>query len=396
MESRVSAELRQKVMEAIDPDEVAALLVRLVQFASVNPPGEEKQIAEFLAGYMQQSGLQAELQESLPGRPSAIGALSGTAGGPTLVFNGHIDVVPATEGWSFDPFAGILKEGKVYGRGSADMKGGVAAMVAAAKAVIKAGVPLRGDLKLLCAADEESGEAGTRGALERGLKADFAIVPEPTSLEAVIAHKGVVHFAVTTRGKTAHGSTPQLGLNAIEKMLDVVGALDAYKADLARRTHKLVGPATINIGTITGGVKTNVVPDYCRMTIDRRVLPGETVAEAKQEMELVIEKARQKDADLQVEWAAEIETAPMEIAEDEPVVKAIQRAGRQVLGRDVPIGFWPATSDAGSMVNDAGIPTVIFGPGDINMAHKPDEWIDLTEVMQATRIFALSILDLLA
>lgn len=395
MESRVSQELQQKVLAAIDPGEVAGLLAKLVQFPSVNPPGEEKAIAEFLADYMQQRGLEAELEESLPGRPSALGTLAGSAGKPTLIFNGHIDVVPATEGWSFDPFAGILKDGRVYGRGSADMKGGVAAMVTAAAVVRRAGVPLRGTLKLLCAADEESGEAGTRTALARGLRGDFAIVPEPTSLQPVIAHKGVIHFAVTTRGVTAHGSTPELGLNAIEKMCEVVSALDNYKGDLATKTHRLVGPATINIGTITGGVKTNVVPDYCRMTVDRRILPGETVAEAKREMEAVIEKARQKDADLQVQLAVEVETAPMEIADNEPVVEALQRVGRQVLGRAVPIGSWPATSDAGVMVSRGGIPTVIFGPGDINMAHKPDEWVDLGEVVQATRIFALTIVDLL-
>ncbi len=195
----------------------------MIREASVNPPGGERDCAEVVAKKLRGLGLEVELVEKEPGSTNVVARLKGTRGSPVLLYNGHIDVVPAGNGWSRDPFSGEIVEGRLYGRGTADMKSGVASMVAAAEAIVKSGFKLKGDLLITAVADEETGSLkGTRYLIERGLKADMAVVSEPTDLRVEIAHKGILWAEITTRGRGSHASRPHLGVNAIDKMHAII------------------------------------------------------------------------------------------------------------------------------------------------------------------------------
>jgi acetylornithine deacetylase/succinyl-diaminopimelate desuccinylase family protein len=314
-----------------------------------------------------------------------------------LVFNGHTDVVPPGGDWTVDPYAGEISDGRVYGRGAADMKGGMAAMIMALRAIQDTGVSLEGSLTFAAVADEEETQDGTRLMVERGLRADFAIVGEPTELVPVIAHKGCFLFDITTVGKAFHGSMPDEGVNAIRKMGKVMDAIDELAEELKQRVHPRVGAPTINVGTIHGGTLVCIVPDRCTIQVDRRVTPGEEKEAVIEELRAILDRLGDEDPEFAAEMEMPVLAPPMEIDENEPIVETLRRATQEITGEDPGVGGWSATCDANYMVNEAKIPTVIFGPGSIaGQAHKPDEYIEIEELMQGTRIYALALLELLA
>jgi acetylornithine deacetylase len=385
-----------RALAAVDADDLVRLTGDLVRFPSVTPPGTEEAIAGFLAERFRSRGLVAELQEVAPGRFNAIGRLGPAGGRPHLVLNGHLDVMPAGDGWSLPPFEPTLREGRLYGRGSADMKGGLAALICAVDAVAAARVPLTGTITLAAVADEEGYQAGTRRFVESAGPADFGIVAEPTSLRPATAQKGDVYLEVTTRGRSAHASVPEAGHNAIEDMGLILAGLEELRVAFGRRSaHPLLGRPTLSVGTISGGTVTPVVPDHCRITIDRRVLPGEDMSALAGEVEELIARLRAShprlDATVRVLWAF----PPSEIAADDPVVHAVQEATRQVAG------IWPApfgltgTTDANLMIDPGGISTVIFGPGDLAVCHRPNEFVPIDELVAACKIYVGAILRLL-
>jgi acetylornithine deacetylase len=342
-------------------------------------------------------GAEVEVWDVHPGRPDLVATFQGEGGGPCLAFNGHTDVVPPGDGWTVEPYGGEVQGGRVYGRGATDMKGGIVAMITAMDAVRKAGVPLKGTLKIAAVADEEETQSGTRVLVERGFQADFGIVGEPTELVPVIAHKGDFYFDITTVGKAFHGSMPDKGINAIRKMVKVIDAIDELAEQMKDRVHPVVGAPTINVGTIHGGTLTCIVPDRCTIKVDRRVTPSEEKDEVIREIQDLLERLRREDPDFSADVEMPVLAMPMEIEADEPIVKALRRATEQVTGKDPGVDGWSATCDANYLVNDANIPTVIFGPGSIaGQAHKTDEYIEIDELMLGTRIYALTLLDLLA
>ena len=385
-----------RALAAVDAEALVRLTGDLVRFPSVTPPGTEEAIARFLAERFRSRGLAVELQEVAPGRFNAIGRLGPSGGHPHLVLNGHLDVMPAGEGWSLPPFEPTIREGRLYGRGSSDMKGGLAAMICAVEAVAAAQIPLEGTITLAAVADEEGYQAGTRRFVESAGPADFGIVAEPTNLRPATAQKGDAYLEVTTRGRSAHASVPEADHNAIDDMALILAGLEELRAAFRRRPpHPLLGHPTLSVGTISGGTVTPVVPDLCRVTIDRRVLPGEEMAAVAGEVEETIGRLRERhpqlDATVRVLWAF----PPSEIAADEPIVRAVQEAARQVAG------IWPepfgltGTTDANLMIDPGGIPTVIFGPGDLAVCHKPDEFVPVDELVTACKIYAATILHLL-
>jgi acetylornithine deacetylase/succinyl-diaminopimelate desuccinylase family protein len=385
-----------RALAAVDVEAVIRLTGDLVHFPSVTPPGSEEAIARFLAERFHSRGLAVELQEVAPGRFNAIGRLGPAGGRPHLVLNGHLDVMPDGEGWSLPPFEPTQREGRLYGRGSADMKGGLAAMICAVEAVVAAQVPLEGTITLAAVADEEGYQAGTRHFVESAGPADFGIVAEPTNLRPATAQKGDVYLEVTTRGRSAHASVPEAGHNAIDDMALILAALEDLRVAFGRRpAHPLLGHPTLSAGTISGGTVTPVVPDHCRITIDRRVLPGEDIATVAGEVQEMIARLHarhsQLDATVRVLWAF----PPSEIAADEPIVRAVQEATRHVAGVwPVPFGL-TGTTDANLMIDPGGIPTVIFGPGDLAVCHKPDEFVPIDELVTACKIYVATILRLL-
>jgi acetylornithine deacetylase len=374
---------------AIDRNYLYHTLTDLVRINSINPsltPGGagEREIAAYVAQAMQQLGLAVAQHEPAPDRISVVGALRGSGGGRSLMLNGHIDTVGVEH--MPDPFAAAIRAGKLYGRGAYDMKGSVAAMLAAVKALRDAGVALKGDLLLAAVADEEYASLGTADIATR-YQPDAAIVTEPTELQLAIAHKGFVWLEVIVHGKAAHGSRPQLGIDANLKMGRFLHELDQLEQELrAREPHPLIGPPTLHAALINGGREMSVIADRCELRIERRTLPGETEAQAIAEIQTILDRLAAADnhfhATLKLFFARE----PFEVAATDPIVQAVQAAAAQIPRQSVvPAGvsFW---TDA-ALLAAAGIPTVVYGPIGAG-AHAAEEWVDLQSVEQAALIYA--------
>lgn len=386
----------EAVLARIHEAAAARCLGDLIRFPTVNPPGDEGPLAAHLAGWLEALGLSVQLHEVLPGRPNLVARLRGRAGAPTLLFNTHMDVVPPGAGWTRDPFAGELVDGRVYGRGAVDAKGSLAAFLLAAAALARGGVPLDGDLVVTAVVDEEASSQGAR-RLAPAVAADHAIVGEPTGLDVVIAHRGSLRPVVAVEGRAAHASQPAAGVNAVHMAARAITAFEAYAGTLNGRAHALVGSPTLAVTMAHGGLKDNVIPDRCEFTIDRRLIPGETEAEALAGVQGVLDALRAAHPDFRAAIARLIPTTggPAETPADAPIVAALARAGRAVLRREPRLAGFPAACD---MVHfrSAGIPTAVLGPGDLGRAHAADEWVDVREVADAARIYALASLALLA
>lgn len=372
----------------MDEAQATALLGELVKIPSVNPDGTEAELARFIQSWSKENGLEATLDEKIPGRPNVYVTLRGAKRRPRLLFNGHLDVVPVGSGWRHEPFGAEIEGGRLYGRGATDMKAGLASALVAAKALLDSGIELDGELVIDGVIDEEGPGRGTVQALKRGIPADFGVVCEPTRLEVVTASKGAVDFELKVTGKAAHSSTPEDGVNAIYKMNRVIDEIRRYSGTLAKKTHELVGHPTVSVDIIEGGVSTWIVPESCRIIVDRRTLPGESAEEVSKEIRGLVEGMRKEDPGLVIDLRFTQKDASCEISPKERVVGAFQKQCSRVLGRKVGVAGLTGTTDARFMINDYKIPTVIFGPGDLTLAHKPDEYVSLAEVHQAAEVYA--------
>jgi len=364
-------------------------LADLVRINSINPslmPGGagEREVAAYVTQAMQQLGMSVAQHEPAPDRISVVGTRRGTGGGKSLMLNGHIDTVGVEN--MPDPFSGEIRDGKLYGRGAYDMKGGVAALLAAAKAIQDAGAALPGDLLLAAVADEEYASLGTADIASR-YKPNAAIVAEPTELQLAIAHKGFVWLEVTVIGKAAHGSRPQLGIDANMKMGRFLHELDRLEQELrAREPHPLIGPPTLHAAMLNGGREMSVIADRCELRIERRTIPGETEAQSIAELQAIIDRLSASNKDFHATVKSFFAREPFEVAATDPIVQAVQAAASDVLAHPIEPGgvsFW---TDA-ALLAAAGIPTVVFGPIGAG-AHAAEEWIDLQSVEQAAAIYA--------
>ena len=356
------------------------LLCELIALPSVNPaflpPGNpfagEQKVAGFLAATAARAGLDVELQPALPQRSNLLVRLPSTGKAQQrLLLAPHLDTVGGTEvpDMLFTPCA---KGGRLFGRGACDTKGSVAAMFTALCEFAESARPVRTEIVFAGLIDEESGQAGSRALVASGFKADLAIVGEPTRLKAVTAHKGTLWLQLETRGKAAHGARPELGRNAVHEMARIVDLLETrYAAQLRRRRHPLLGRATINVGSIRGGKQPNIVPDECAILIDRRTLPGESNTRVISEIKQLL---RENGLSAQVRSTQTGRCGPMETNPGQPLIQELFRS----FGQKLPIGV-DYFSDAGVLA-EAGIPSVIFGPGDIAQAHTPDEWVSLGQL----------------
>jgi acetylornithine deacetylase len=375
--------------------DAVALLRELVRVDSRNPslaPGApaEGPIAHVLVDAFRAWGVDAKVQDALPGRPNVVATIKGTGGGKSLMFNGHIDVVDVA-GMVHPPFDANEKDGRLYGRGSSDMKGGVAAMCAAA-ARLKG--RLKGDLIVACVADEEWESAGTTSLMRSGLRADAAIVTEPTGLQLMPAHKGFVWMEFTIEGRAAHGSRWDLGIDAIRNAGLVLAEFDRIdREELPKKTHPLLGRPSLHVGTIRGGSGLSTYPERCDFTIERRTLPGENTGGIVNELNSGIWAVGLGKPELKFGFTmrSTFEQPPSDVALDAPVVVALSKTLREHGLSDKPAGM-SAWTDA-ALLNKAGIPAICFGPGDMGLAHAAEEYIEVREVAQATDIlesFALA------
>ena len=393
----------ETILGGIDANKIANLTSSLVKIPSVNPPGREKGVAEFVASWFEARGFDVDLVGAEKDRPNVMVRLSGPqpgAGnqslGKTFILNGHMDVVPEGSGWSRDPFGGSIEGSRVYGRGSADMKGGLACMMVTLEEIKKSAVldSLGGSIVFTAVADEEvGGPIGTSYLVrEKGLKGDFAVVGEPTSMNVCTAHKGDITFEVSTRGKSAHASVPQLGVNAIMKMNEIISSLSLYSKQLEQRpAHPLLGRPTLNIGVVSGGTKSNVVPDRCTISAERRVLPSETLDGVKAEIEKVLAGVKYEDRSLDYELNFKVLMGPSELRDGKEGLQSILASLERMSGKkdSKPVGFL-ATCDAYFLTSFGEIPTVIFGPGNLSDIHKPDEYVEIADLEMAAKVYALT------
>ncbi len=364
------------------------LLKDLIRIPSVNPdlvPGGngEGQIARFLGGYMEAMGLSVRYQEVVPGRLNAIGVLKGTGGGRSLMLNGHIDTV-GTEGMAIRPLDPVLEGDRLYGRGSFDMKGGVAAMVEAVNALVDSGVRLKGDVVLACVCDEEYASKGTE-AVAKEYRTGAAIVTEPTANKVCVAHKGFAWIEVEVLGKAAHGSLPWEGVDAIMGAGKFLSELDHYAREtLTEKRHPLLGSPSIHASLIEGGSNLSTYPARCVVRLERRTIPGEDRETVQREMDFVLRCVKEKDPRFEARAEVFFARPPFEVSTEEPLVEAVSQAAREVLGAEAEyVGSHPWLDSA--ILAGAGIPTVIIGPDGYG-AHGAVEYVSFSSVVQTAKI----------
>jgi acetylornithine deacetylase len=375
--------------EVIDRTEVIGLLSELVRIPSVNPrmgdgSGEEK-IALYLADRIRGLGLTPTITEVHPARPNVLVTVPGKPGGPHILFEAHTDTVSPSHG-QVEPFSPRIEGDRLYGRGSCDTKASITAAFLALASVLPVR-ERRATVSLVFTMGEELGHEGVGYLMASGFRADAAVVGEPTGLDVVAAHKGVVRWRMTALGKAAHSSNPEKGCNAIVKMATVIRGLnERLIPQLQERTHRLLGPPTLSVGRIEGGFQVNVVPDRCTIEVDRRLLPGETWTGVRRELEDVLAPLWASDPDLQVEIEEPYQSlASMATPPDAPIVRIAQEAVRRINGQR-PVRGVAFGTDAAEL-SARGIPCVVLGPGDIAQAHTSDEYVEIQQVVKAAAIY---------
>lgn len=370
-----------RILEEAKAGDPVALARVLVATPSVNPRLEESgageaAIAQLTAEWMRAWGLTVETSEVAPGRWNVIGCLRGEGVGPTLLLNGHLDTV-GVAGMSVDPFAAQLRDGRLWGRGSCDMKGGVAALLAATAKIARDPPP--GALLVALTADEEHASLGMEALVGSGLRADAAVVCEPTSLAVMPAHKGFIWVEAAFQGRAAHGSRPEVGVDAIEHAGLYLAALGVLRSRLRTgEPHPLLGYGSFHAGTIRGGSAPSVYPDTCRLVLERRTLPGEDTDRVIADFQDVLDDLRAAVPELDAKLTQELVRPASEVPSGSPLVRGLSAAcaGEGVEPTVAGMTAWVEAA----FLNQAGTPAVCFGPGSIAQAHSVDEWIDPAEI----------------
>lgn len=363
-----------------------ALAQVLVATPSVNPtlaPGGmgESEVASLCAAWLEGWGMPAEVVEAAPGRTNVVAVLDGD--GPTVLLNGHLDTV-GVEGMTVDPFGAEVRDGRLVGRGACDMKGGVAAILAACARLARSAGP-RPRVVVALTADEEHASLGMAALVRSGIRADMAVVCEPTGLRVMPAHKGFVWIEAEFRGRAAHGSRPDLGVDAIRHAGLYLAALDAHADELREAPpHPLLGHGSFHAGTVRGGTAESVYPDACTLLLERRTLPGEDPGRVVSDFRRFLEALGEREQDLSATLRMTMHRPGTEVSVESELVQRLLEAARGT-GAVGGVAAMTAWVDA-AFLNEAGIPAVCFGPGDIAQAHTADEWIDAGEILLCAEV----------
>jgi acetylornithine deacetylase len=375
---------------SIDRDYIIQTLTDLVRINSVNPSlskdGKgEAELGAYVASALDELGLTVNTYEIQPGRVNVVGILKGTGNGRTLLLNAHMDTV-GVEGMVIDPFGAEISDGRLYGRGSQDMKGSLAAMLGVAKAFTDGGVELAGDLLITAVADEEYASLGTEHLVQQ-VKADAAIVTEPTDLALCRAHRGFIWFDVETIGRAAHGSRFKEGIDANMRMGRFLAQLDKLEQELRMRTaHPLTGPPSLHAAKIRGGAEVSIYADHCYLQIERRTIPGETESQATAELQAIIDRLAAEDPTFKAAVKPTFRREPFEIGAEARIVQILEQVMAAQLGEQ-PLHagqtFW---TDA-ALLAEAGMETVLVGPSGYGL-HSAEEWVDLQSVVDLAHILA--------
>ncbi len=385
----------------------ASLLKELIAIPSINPMGQDADGPEFFEGRMSdylerwfgELGVEYRRIEVAPRRHNVVARYAGRPDRPVTVLDAHQDTVPV-DGMTIPPFEPHERGGRLYGRGACDIKGGMAAMLTAFARIVRDRPAGCGDVIMSCTCDEEHGMAGIRDLVNRwnssdssdwmGRRPDAVIICEPTSLDIVVAHRGVVRWEITTSGRAVHSSRPSDGINAIYRMARIVSGLEEY-ADHLERTgapHPLCGTPTLSVGRIGGGISVNVVPDSCRIEIDRRVLPGEDASRVMPDVDTWLRERVDVDFEMRPPWCV---VEPLSDARNGDLADRLLHHVASVAGPRRKTGVAYGTNAAA--VDAAGIPAVVFGPGSIDQAHTKDEWIEIEQLDLAAEILVRFLSD---
>ncbi|MBZ9742533.1 MULTISPECIES: acetylornithine deacetylase/succinyl-diaminopimelate desuccinylase family protein [unclassified Mesorhizobium] len=414
----------ERLLHAIDArrDDVVALTADLIRFPTINPPGEAyRPCAEYIGARLRKRGFETEFirAEGTPGdtdrypRVNVVARFDGRSPGACVHFNSHIDVVEAGEGWSVDPFAGVVRDGKVYGRGACDMKGGLAASIIAVEAFLEVFPDFPGAIEISGTVDEESGGFGGVAHLA-GLgyfskpRVDHVIIPEPLNKDRIcLGHRGVWWAEIETKGEIAHGSMPFLGDNAVRHMGAVLRAFedDLFPALDRKMTRMPVVPegarrSTMNINSIHGGQTEDFrpglpspnVPDSCRLTIDRRFLLEEDLATVKSEVTGILDRLKRERKKFDYEIRDLMEVLPLMTERDAPVVKAIAQGIHAIFDREPDYVISPGTYDQKHIARIGHIyDCIAYGPGILDLAHRPDEWVGICDMVESAKVMAIGL-----
>lgn len=397
-----------QVFSFVDEQEVVRLTQELVRIPSVyrpeQPGGNEERVALFVADYLRNMGLQVHYEEVVPGRPNVIAIYDSGRPGRTLLFEAHTDVV--TEGdrdaWSYDPFGAVISGGRIYGRGACDTKGNLAAAICAVKAIQRSNQPFSGKILLCIPCDEEGMMIGIKDFIRRGWAKDVdaAIICEPEENQLCITQKGAMRAILRTFGKMAHGAMPLTGINPNTRMARaIVGLEELERKEMARLgEHPMLGwpsiTPTILQAPVKGEPQINVVPDQCMTTLDIRTVPGQNHDVLREEMLAILHQLEQADEKFRATLEV-IEERPWTLtAMEEDVVKAVAASYREITGREPVYNGVPGATD-GTFLHQAGIPILTTGAGDRHIPHHADEYVDISQLVESTQLFALSAMHFL-
>jgi succinyl-diaminopimelate desuccinylase len=378
--------------------EIVKLTQDLVRIKSINPPGDELPAAVFLADRLRSFGLEAEYVDIGNNRGNVVATIRGSDdSAPSFMFNGHLDVVPAGEAsaWERDPFCGDIVDGKVWGRGSSDMKGGVAAMSVAVALLLASGKRFRGDIVLTAVSGEESDSIGAKHYVEHNSveKVGAVVIPESTGLDLVVAEKGTIWLEFTTLGKTAHSTQPHIGINALEHMMSLLTLGKEAWESVPYAKDPYLSPPTINIATISAGVKTNSIPDRCVATVDLRPVPSQSRELILAKMQGVMDRLKGEIPNFKAEMRVINERMPVATPVDARLIKAASALGPEVIGRE--LGYFGVNffTDAAVFATKKQIPTLIMGPGEydlrnnIYLGHQPNEFVKVENLEKSAKFY---------
>lgn len=378
----------QQTFSQQEQEEAIAFLQAIIRFNTTNPPGNEKPLAEWLAAWLVDRGVRASVRDLGNDRANLVAELPGTNSQGKLLYAGHLDTVPpGQQPWKFDPFAAARESGVIYGRGTSDMKSGIAAMAYAMATLARRGLELPQDVLLLGTAGEEIDCRGAAAFVEAGgMEAvSAAVIGEPSNGDVIIAHKGAAWLQLTVRGKTAHGSMPHLGKNAILGMNAILNQLQNAAFSVA--PHSRLGVPTLSINRIEGGVSTNVVPDTCWCQLDFRLIPGQTLEAAVGLVQQAVDQAGVSQCGLATEIQVLAFRQPVACPENHPMIQTAWQCAKDASGSDVKIRGVNFFTDASILFGSRELPVIFYGPGDDRLAHQPDEHVLIEKYLNSLEFY---------
>ena len=389
----MNSDIKSKIKE----EEITNLAQELIKIPSDETAGE-KEVCEYLESFLKSLGMKVRLQEVLPNRPNIIAEVIGDEVGKSIMFNGHVDTVPVGDikKWSMDPYSAIIKDNKLFGRGSTDMKGAIASMIIAMKFIMNNVEKFNGKIIFTGVMAEETTGLGTQKIVEENIKTDMAVVGEPSDEKIYRAHKGTMWFNLSTYGKLEHSSESNSeSNNAIINMMKLIMEINEISKELETIENNLVGHPSINIGLIDGGTKQNMIADSCRISIDRRTLPEEKTEEVLDKLRIRLDGLRSLDDRLTFDLEIDTIREAVEVAESEQIVQEVKNALNKVINKNPTISGMKATTDMSILVNQGNIPSVIYGPGFIKQAHTVDEFIEVKRLVESSQVYAEILLNVL-